>query len=927
MCSACSNITSGRRNLVEGAALELPPRGAAPRNPARGHGPLETPPGGKPPGTPRVKMTTGKSNETPNVGSSSAATPLHGVPSIPMSHVDKPGKFGPGVDFKRWQQKMMFYLTTLHLAGCLSEDVPVVAENETDNQKRQALDQWKNVDYLAKNYVLNALDDSLYSVFNEVESAKELWKSLDKKYKIEGAGPKKFVVGRFLDYTMKDERSVTEQVQELQMLINEIKAEGMLLPEPFLVAAIIHKLPGTWKEFKSYLMFKNKEMTLETLFYKLNVTEGNRAREKAAKEAEMAKANMVEHGRPSSSGVRKNQHDKRSDKQKGKSVHLGPKGGVAKKPKEKFQGKCFNCDKFGHKASECKKPPRPQAHIAEASGGSSDMNFSAMVSEVNMVGSNPREWWIDTGATRHICCDKKMFTSLEPVNGEKLFMGNSATSDIAGEGTVVLKMTSRKTLTLNKVLFVPDIRKNLISGSLLSKHGFRMVFESDRVILTKAGSYVGKGYMADGLFKMNVMTVIPTINKTNAPVAYVLESSILWHGRLGHVNYESMRRLVNLDHIPAFHIDTNHKCETCVEAKLTRTSFRSVERSTEPLELIHSDVCDLKYVQMPNANKYFITFIDDSTKYCYVYLLKSKDEALDKFILFKNEVENQLSTKIKVVRSDRGGEFESLFGTYYAEHGIIYQTTAPYLPQQNRTAERKNRTLKEMMNAMLVSSGLPKNMWGEAVLTANYLLNLVPRKKLEKTPYELLKGKKPNFKHLSIGESSSVKRTLHPANHSNGDQEKEVDVEPRRSKRARTSTSFGPDFLTYLLESEPRTYKEAVSCPEGPLWKEAIKSEIDSIIQNHTWELVDLPPGSKPLGYKWIFKRKMKADGSIDKYKARLVDRHAIFGVLVVSVSFPGILAFGFCVCAWLEVKALETRLGSWIFEMSGRKSSVSIPL
>ena len=144
------------------------------------------------------------------------------------------------------------------------------------------------------------------------------------------------MVGRFLDYTMKDERIVTEQVQELQMLINENKAKGMVLPEPFLVAAIIHKLPGTWKEFKSYLMFKNKEMTLETLFYKLNVTEGNRARERAAKEAKMAKANMVEHGRPSSSGVRKNQHDKRSDKQKGKSVHLGPKGGVTKKQKEKF---------------------------------------------------------------------------------------------------------------------------------------------------------------------------------------------------------------------------------------------------------------------------------------------------------------------------------------------------------------------------------------------------------------------------------------------------------------------------------------------------------------------------------------------------------------------------------------------------------------
>ena len=127
------------------------------------------------------------------------------------------------------------------------------------------------------------------------------------------------------------------------------------------------------------------------------------------------------------------------------------------------------------------------------------------------------------------------------------------------------------------------------------------------------------------------------------------------------------------------------------------------------------------------------------------------------------------------------------------------------------------------------------------------------------------------FSYRSTSESSLVKRTLHPANDSSQDQEDEFEIELRRSKRARTSTSFGPDFLTYMLESEPQTYKETVNCPEGPLWKEAIKSEVDSILQNHTWELVDLPPGSKPLGYKWIFKRKMKADGSIDKYKARLV--------------------------------------------------------
>ena len=93
----------------------------------------------------------------------------------------------------------------------------------------------------------------------------------------------------------------------------------------------------------------------------------------------------------------------------------------------------------------------------------------------------------------------------------------------------------------------------------------------------------------------------------------------------------------------------------------------------------------------------------------------------------------------------------------------------------------------------------------------------------------------------------------------------------RCSKRARTSKPFGLDFLTYLLENEPQSFNEAMSTPKAPMWKEAVNSEIESIMQNHTWELVNLPPGSKPLGCKWIFKRKMKTDGSIDKYKARLV--------------------------------------------------------
>ena len=119
-------------------------------------------------------------------------------------------------------------------------------------------------------------------------------------------------------------------------------------------------------------------------------------------------------------------------------------------------------------------------------------------------------------------------------------------------------------------------------------------------------------------------------------------------------------------------------------------------------------------------------------------------------------------------------------------------------------------------------------------------------------------------------ELNSSKRAFETINENSQDGN-DIGEEPRCSKRARVENYFGLDFLTYMLEGEPRTYKEAVNSIEGLMWKEVINSEIESILHNLTWELVDLPPGCKPLSSKWVFKRKRKVDGSIDKYKARLV--------------------------------------------------------
>ena len=115
------------------------------------------------------------------------------------------------------------------------------------------------------------------------------------------------------------------------------------------------------------------------------------------------------------------------------------------------------------------------------------------------------------------------------------------------------------------------------------------------------------------------------------------------------MNLNAINRLINLELIPETHVETHKRCEVCVEAKMAKLPFHAVERNTTPLELIHTDVCDLKFVQTRGGKTYFITFIDDCTRYCYLFLLRSKDEAIEAFKVFKNEAETQLNYKIKTI--------------------------------------------------------------------------------------------------------------------------------------------------------------------------------------------------------------------------------------------------------------------------------------
>ncbi|KAL0307336.1 UNVERIFIED_CONTAM: Retrovirus-related Pol polyprotein from transposon TNT 1-94 [Sesamum radiatum] len=179
----------------------------------------------------------------------------------------------------------------------------------------------------------------------------------------------------------------------------------------------------------------------------------------------------------------------------------------------------------------------------------------------------------------------------------------------------------------------------------------------------------------------------------------------------GLVDSQSLE-IDNLDNLPAF--------ESFLRGKMTRKPFVGQSKlANDLLDLIHTDVCGALNTHTRGGFSYFITFTDDHSRYGYVYLMRYKSEAFMRFKEFRLEVENQTGRKIKTLRSDRGGEYLSgEFIDYLKKKGIVSQWTPPGTPQLNGVAERRNRTLLDIIRSMMNFTELSLSFWGYALETA-----------------------------------------------------------------------------------------------------------------------------------------------------------------------------------------------------------------
>ena len=875
-----------------------------------------------------------------------------------------------GTNFNRWKDKMMFLLTALNVAYILDPKLSPVqdaAPDASDEEKARIAAQKKKREEdetVCRGHILNTLTDRLYDLYMSMKSPLEIWQSLEEKYNIERQGTDKFLMLKFYEFTMSENNPVMSQVHELLVLVSRLADLKVKIPESLQVGAIIAKLPSTWNDYRKKLLHMTEDFSVEKILRHLRIEEENKKRDAeylGNRNSNGSKVNFI-----ANNEKRKSQKRKMSD--------------FKEKRDKKKTRLCYGCNQKGHYIKDCKKVRMENAKKGPSGSANANIvqeetnSFCAMVSsvasgienihigmvtELHMATTKSLSWWLDSGATVHVCNNREQFKTYAETVDREVLMGNHNSAKVFGQGSVELRLTSGKKLTLLNVLHVPEIKKNLVSASLLCKNGFKVVLESGSVVLSKNGIFVGKGYSCEGMFKLNV----DGINEMNNVSTYFVDSPSLWHARLAHLNFSSLQYMHKHGYLTVNGEIIKDKCEICIQAKITKKPFPKVERNTNILDLVHSDICELNGVLTRGGKRYFITFIDDCSRYTYVYLLRNKDEAFDMFKRYKMEVENQKERKIKVFRSDRGGEyFPSEFDEFCENEGIIHQRSAPYTPQQNGLAERKNRTLVDMVNSMILNARLPLNLWGEALLTACHVHNRIPSKKRKISPYEVWKGRKPKLDYLKVwgclafyrvpdpkrtklgpraiksifvgyAQNSKAFRLLdlnsniivetrdaefiehkfssdhreveHSSNgaitlsqqdipeSSSANKNKEITVEPRRSQRARKVKNLGSDFISsqailfliegdrtsvlnklpilLFVEDDPKSYGEAMASKDSAFWKEAINDEMDSILSNSTWVLVDLPPGSKPIKCKWVFRKKFNTDGSLQTFKARLV--------------------------------------------------------
>lgn len=360
---------------------------------------------------------------------------------------------------------------------------------------------------------------------------------------------------------------------------------------------------------------------------------------------------------------------------------------------------------------------------------------------------DPTAYVIDSGADVHMVCNTSNMSDLMKLDGHQIITAGNICIPATHKGTLNLG-----SLVLPNVRYSPTLGCNLISVLELGRAGYKTTFEKERCDIIDPEGKLVLSTEAHGLY---------TIKASGTSVSLVAQSHsaddyLYLHRSLGHLNWMDLWKLAKSGKLGSEWTEIVHPkkmnllCQPCVEGKgHVLPAPPSDVRALKPNQVVHIDLWGPAPRKSFGNSLYFLTCYDDHSRHIQLYMLKSKSEALDGFRKYLALVENQCETKIKMVRSDNGGEFISTaFQDLLVTHGIIFNPVPPGAHAQNGRVERVHRTVMDGVRTILADTGLPQEFWAEAAQYVVYVRNRVLKKGETVSPQELWTGKAPKYDQL-----------------------------------------------------------------------------------------------------------------------------------------------------------------------------------